>query len=66
MSVYVAIRDVTDIQGAVDALIEDAVEKALEDIVSEHDMKVEELLEEIDELRQVVRNLKQELDNLDN
>jgi polyhydroxyalkanoate synthesis regulator phasin len=66
MSVYVAIRDVTDIQGAVDALIEDAVEKALEDVVAEHDMKVEELLEEIDELRQVVRNLKQELDNLDN
>ena len=66
MSVYVAIRDVTDIEGAVDALIGDAVEKALEDIVSEHDMKVEELLEEIDELRQVVRNLKQELDNLDN
>jgi polyhydroxyalkanoate synthesis regulator phasin len=66
MSVYVAIRDVTDIQEAVDALIGDAVEKALEDIVSEHDMKVEDLLEEIDELRQVVRNLKQELDNLDN
>ena len=61
MSVYSVVRYVEDIDVAVKALIDDAVEKATEDMQEEYDRRLDEAYETIEELRTMVRELQQEL-----
>ena len=79
MSIYFSVRSVDDIQDVVQALINDAISKAEDDWIEEHqheledkDATIEELREFIDfqyseiaELKGIISDLQKELEGVD-
>jgi len=65
MSVCSIVRDLSDIERAVEALIQQAVHIAVQEITDEYESKISDLEDEKDELRQVIRVLQSELDSIE-
>lgn len=79
MSVYVTVRDIDDIRDAIEALIEEAIEKNDSDLVEDYEARLDEAQERIneleialqdrdeiiEELNQQIRDLHVELQGLD-
>jgi len=63
--VYEIIRDISDVSSAIQSLIDEAVERERRELEAEHDMELDDLRDENEALRQVIRELQQELENID-
>jgi hypothetical protein len=65
MSVCAIVRDLNDIERAVEALINQAVDIAVQEITDEYESKISDLEDEKSELRQAIRDLQTELDSIE-
>jgi len=65
MSVCAIVRDLSDIETAIEALICRAVEYAVQEITDEYESKISDLEDEKSELRQAIRDLQTELDSIE-
>jgi phage host-nuclease inhibitor protein Gam len=65
MSVCAIVRDLSDIERAVEALINQAVAEAVQEITDEYESKISDLEDEKSELRQAIRDLQTELDSIE-
>jgi hypothetical protein len=63
--IYEVIRDISDIDTAIRALVNEAVEIEREEVETEFNMKLDDLRDENEALRQTIRELQQELENID-
>jgi hypothetical protein len=63
--VNVIVRDLGDLSYAVEALISQAVDIAVQEITDEYESKISDLEDEKSELRQAIRDLQTELDSIE-
>jgi len=63
--VYEVIRDISDVSAAIQSLINEAVERERKELEMEHNMELDDLRDENEALRQTIRELQQELENID-
>lgn len=63
--VYEVIRDISDVSAAIQSLINEAVERERSELEIEHNMELDDLRDENEALRQTIRELQQELENID-
>jgi hypothetical protein len=63
--IYEVIRDIGDVSAAIQSLINEAVERERSELETEHNMELGDLRDENEALRQTIRELQQELENID-
>lgn len=63
--IYEVIRDIGDVSAAIQSLINEAVGRERSELETEHNMELDDLRDENEALRQTIRELQQELENID-